>query len=171
MTLFVGVKMDEESTETIYQWLCRCFNPLELHPTPKKFLYLPIAYSFSKEVDQDLGQHAAGPIDITVKLEKPLIKVLGETGNVSLIFENEWMTERNQWWVDQDKRMKLKSSKNKYTHQNRTFVPRIPMSHSAGCVNHSWLKDLPIRKVRLVEEFWTDFDRRAFLKQVEEASQ
>lgn len=168
MTMFVGLKMDEESTETIYRWLQRCAKNRQMElqaPLPKQFIYIPVCYSGSSDLDEDeLRSHLAGGINVPIKLENPRVDFLGETGNVSLIFQSDWIKERYQFWVSKDRRLRQRSNGCR-----PKFKSRIPMSHFCHSCNDQWLKDLPIREIRLVEEFATPFDRRTFLNEVKEA--
>lgn len=163
MTMFVGLKMDEESTETIYRWLQRCAKGhLGLQaPTPKRFIYIPLCYSGSDDLDEDeLRSHLVGEINVPVKLENPRLDFLGETGNVSLIFQSEWVKDRYKFWVSKDRRLRQRNQPK--------FKSRIPMSHFCHNLDERWLNDLPIREIRLVEEFAIPFDRRSFLREVKE---
>jgi len=166
MTMFVGLKMDEESTETIYRWLQRCGRKgFGLQgPMPKRFIYIPVCYSGSSDLDEDeLRSHLAGEINVPIKLENPRLDFLGETGNISLIFQSEWIKDRYKFWVSKDRRFKQRSDG-----RWPKFKSRIPMSHFCHSLDHGWLKDLPIREIRLVEEFAAPFDRRTFLREVKE---
>lgn len=165
MSMFIGVKMDDESTQTIHQWLKRCVDnkTFSLHyPVPKRFIYIPICYSGSDDLDEgELRSHLAGEIDVTVKLQNPRIVILGSTGNISLVFESDFLKDRYRFWIKKDRRLRQRSNG-----EWPKFKARIPMSHFCRTYNDRWLKDLPIQEVRLVEEFATDFDRNSFLAEV-----
>ena len=120
--------------------------------------------SLDYDLDEDeLRSHLAGAINVPIKLVNPRLDFLGETGNVSLIFQSDWIKERYQFWVGKDRRLRQRSNGCR-----PKFKARIPMSHFCHSCNHNWLKDLPIREIRLAEEFATPFDRRTFLREVKE---
>jgi hypothetical protein len=162
--MFIGLRMDEESTYEISVWLRQCarHHSTQLqYPLPEKFIYIPICYSGSPDLDMDeLRSHIAGEINIPIKLNDLRMDSLGETGNISLIFKSDWIKDRYKFWIGKDRRFRRQPYK---------FKARIPMSHFCHCLNHDWLSSFPIREVRLVEEFSTSFDRREFLNEVREA--
>lgn len=164
--MFIGVKMDEESTEAIHQWLKRCAvqnKPMPLNaPLPKRFIYIPICYSGSNDLDEpELRSHLASSINVSIELQNPRIMPLGGTGNVSLVFESDYLKERYRFWTSKDRRFRQRSDG-----EWPKFKARIPMSHFCRLCNDLWLKDLPIREIRLVEEFAVEFDRKTFLTEV-----
>ena len=164
MTMFIGLKIDEESTETIYRWLQRCARDRDMElqaPLPKRFIYIPLCYSGSNALNEDeLRSHLAGKINVPINLKNLQINFLGERGNVSLIFQSDWIKERYQFWISKDRRLRQRNGSK--------FKSRIPMSHFCHSCNHNWLKDLPIREIKLVEEFAIPFDRESFLREVKE---
>lgn len=168
MTMFIGLRMDEESVEAFHWWLKRCCRSTSGHltlynPCPKQFLYLPLVYSGSETLDEDeLRSHVAGLINVPVELKRPQMRMLGESGNLSLTFENEWIQERHNFWIKQERRFRRWMPK-------KRFLPRIPMSHSCRSLDYSWIKTFPLKWILLKEEFSQEFDRKAFLEEVREA--
>ena len=156
MTMFIGMKIDEESATIIHNWIKE--QTVDGYSVmAKKFIYIPIAYSASKMMDEDyLRSLLLGPIEVPIHLVNPQIRSLGDSGNVSLVFENMWLSERYKFWKGREKRLK----------SNFVYTPRIPISHSSGYCSPRWLKHLPIRSLTLVEEFSTEFDFKAFHKDV-----
>jgi len=110
MTMFIGLKIDEESTETIYRWLQRCARDRDMElqaPLPKRFIYIPLCYSGSNALNEDeLRSHLAGKINVPINLKNLQINFLGERGNVSLIFQSDWIKERYQFWISKDRRLR-----------------------------------------------------------------
>lgn len=165
-TMFIGLKMDERSTDIIHQWLLDCTNkkvyygPALERPVPKPFLYLPVVYSGNDKLPlAELKTHLLGySLNMRITLDDPRIMQLGETGNVSLVFKNEWIEERHAFWASKHPLFRKEIAK---------FRPRIPMSYSCSNISSSaWLKKLPIREITLVDEFSTSFDRKAFFKEL-----
>jgi len=167
MSMFIGLRMDEESTEEISQWLKRCARrDQSFHALPKQFIYIPLCYSGAKDLDEEfLRSQVVGQINEPIKLERARIDFLGDTGNVSLIFDNDWIKSRYKFWIKQDRRFRQRNDG-----RWPKFKARIPMSHHSHVLNDGWLRDLPIREIRLIEEFSTTFNRRDFLRQVREAT-
>lgn len=166
MSMFIGLRMDEESTEEISQWLKRCARKdPTFHALPKQFIYIPVCYTGAKDLEEDfLRSQVMGQINEPIKLARPRIDFLGYSGNVSLIFDSEWIKSRYKFWIKQDRRFRQRSDG-----RHTKFKARIPMSHHSHYLNEGWLRDLPIREIRLIEEFSTPFDRRQFLSDVKAA--
>jgi hypothetical protein len=162
MPLFIGMKIDETSTELIRQWLLKCEETGLQSPLKPQFIYIPIAYSHRTEVQEDdvLKQQLLGKIQIPLKLENCCVKRLGETGNISLVFRSLYPQGRNKFWENKCRKFR----------KHQRFIPRIPMTHFSNHLDTSWAKCLSIREVTLVEEFSTIFDRNQFLNEVKESS-
>jgi hypothetical protein len=162
MPLFIGMKIDDRSTEIIHQWLLKCEETGLQLPLNSQFIYIPIAYSHRTEVEEDdvLKQELLGKIRIPLKLENCHVRILGETGNISLVFKSLYLQERNRFWQGKCRKFR----------KHQRFISRIPMSHSSNYLDCSWTRCLSIREVTLVEEFSTTFDRKQFLDEVKNSN-
>jgi hypothetical protein len=162
MPLFIGMKIDDRSTEIIRQWLLKCEETGLQWPLNSQFIYIPIAYTHRTEVEDDevLKQELLGKIEIPLKLENCHVRRLGETGNISLVFRSLYLQGRNKFWENKCRKFR----------KHQSFIPRIPMSHSSNHLDCSWARSLSIRDVTLVEEFSTTFDRKQFLNEVKESN-
>lgn len=163
MSIFIGLRMDESSVNIILKWLRRCTAENQcnlINPVPRQFLYLPLAYTGNSQVSPaTISHYLAGSINVPITLGNPQVRSLGEMGNVSVVFESEWIRERRKYWESIDANIQFKKSGKKY-------LCRFPMSYQSRNLNYGWLKSLPIREITLVEEFATDFDPNAFLKEI-----
>lgn len=159
--LFIGIRMDDDSTETIYRWLLQCEKESlnMMKACPKEFIYIPIVYSCSPRLDvENIQKSVLGDISIDIEMTCCQTEVLGKSQeNISLTFENEWLRKRHAYWRDKHGFLKMGDK----------FIPRIPMTHCHwSYINRIWHRNLSIRNVRLVNEFITDFDRTQFLREV-----
>ncbi len=161
---FIGMKMDDKSTNIIHNWLLKCQKESFgcFHPCPKQFLYIPVAYCCNQNLDPEvIKKSLITDFNLPITLKCCQTRELGPSRvNISLAFDEPFLKLRNQFWLTQ-------GFKNK-----RKFVPRIPMTHSHyNFINMGWHKTLPIREVTLVEEFCTPFDHKDFMRQIREARQ
>ena len=157
MSIFIGMRIDDESVGVLYEWYKWCAkNCNSFHALKPQFIYIPVVYSPSQKLDEEVlkKELLQGPINMPVELTNVKIESLGEHGNISLVFESDVLRQRYNFWTRQDRRLK-----------NGSYKPRIPMSHNSRLHYPGWLSNLPIREVTLINEFSMEFNRKEFLEQ------
>jgi hypothetical protein len=143
-------QFDEPSLDILKNWFKACSADAhtwggELATVHRKNIKIPIAHSCNGKLNEF---QPLGKMDLTIKLENPRLQVLGEAWAVlELIFKSDVITER----AAQLNQLGFKMHKN--------YLPRIPIAFRAKSSSSQWLKLLPTRELRVVEETIGPFSR------------
>ncbi len=149
MSIFVGLRLADDDLDMIDRWLQRCHNqdfPLQ-RPIHRDHIHIPLAYSNSTRLDHF---EPAGMLDepVTIEFANPSVKWIGERNTVILEFKNDWVMDRIANLIEVG-----------FPRRHKKLKCRLPMSiHSPFLDASTYLKLLPKRSVRVVEEIAIPFD-------------
>lgn len=147
MSIFVGLRLADEDLDMIADWLQRCgdYHDFPLgRPIHRDHISIPLAYSGGEKMDDF---EPLGSVDKVINFANPGIRWIGERGTVILGFQDTYVKNRMVQLFASGFRRRGK------------IRCRLPMSiHSQFLDASTYLKLLPKRSVRIVEEFTIPFD-------------
>lgn len=159
MSIFVGLRFDEETTNILAEWLDYCSKDPDgmpwnidgeviFYPQHKSHISIPLVYSNSPISDDRFKDFKPlGPLNETIEMINPHIRHVGERGAIVLGFTSPFVTQRYNELCDQG-----------FKRRHGKFLPRIIISHHSHFINMGWCRKLPIRSLKVIEEFTVPFD-------------
>lgn len=159
MSIFVGLRFDEETTQILSDWVNYCskypdFAPYFgddgriFQPSAKVNICIPLVYCNSPTPDERVRDFKPrGPLNETIEMINPHVRFIGERGTVVLGFTSEYVTSRYDELCCQG-----------FKRRNGKYLPRVIISHRSQFSSDKWVRKLPIRSLKVIEEFSNPFD-------------
>lgn len=152
MSIFIGLRFDEESTNILAKWMRECSEReatdcilVDFTPVAPQKISIPLVYCDSERLDDF---ESLGKMDRIVELKDPWIKNYGGHWNaLALAFHCDWIKARREELVEAGFKRRYK------------FQCHINMAFKCHNVDMRWLDTLPTRQLRVIEEFATPFNR------------